>query len=730
MKQLVLRAVLFLCSAALAIDARTIPDEPVSTFAWTNATSAAAYQQFVIATTNEGVVTFWSGIQQSQLTLPSSPMQIRMFGNMMLVLTRSQELFLITINDAGTLVLLNRFDPGGEILDYAFDNQSIFIARGFGGVHRYSYHWQGPFQWTDSSMTPIHCTDLAYQYPLLLVVDDYDGVYIYDITNGNLDNLVDTQLVRFQINDIAISGRYVAATSEDHVMLGGVLNLATRQFVRFDSLTQVESQQVFFHDSNAFAIADDHVRLTRWLGHPTLKFTNRLTLTKPIRPSVGMGKLSNSIQYPGSIFAAAGDGTILYFGAGSSQGIINPVQYTFETGPYSGIKMIDSTVYVGGPNFPLRSYKVSEIGGVELPEYTIPGLLNARDFDVRNDTLLVLSPLDRAVMIYSLADPNDPQLIRSIPVDTTLITEARFVDWPTDTMAVIAMSGINTVLLYTIRDTLPTENPSRIFMLGRIIDYSFVDSMMVILSNKRVMDVYRLHDDLSSSFRGSASTAGQASKFFTIKRPGLIGDTVNGMFLIAGEVFSHVDLSVPSAPRFDMSTNVGVSISDVSVFSDTLYAIGPSGMARLVFENNLPVVREIGGRSGNSLSRSGKFIATSSGESVFLYELIDEVFTDVDDEPENLPSVESILSQNWPNPFNPQTTIPYSLPLTGSVRLTVFNILGQEVTTLVDQTQAAGNYTVQWNGRDQTGMPVASGLYLYRLELPDRAESRKMMLVR
>jgi hypothetical protein len=91
---------------------------------------------------------------------------------------------------------------------------------------------------------------------------------------------------------------------------------------------------------------------------------------------------------------------------------------------------------------------------------------------------------------------------------------------------------------------------------------------------------------------------------------------------------------------------------------------------------------------------------------------------------------ESILSQNWPNPFNPQTTIPYSLPFTGSVRLTVFNILGQEVTTLVNQTQAAGTYTVEWNGRDQSGMSVASGLYLYRLDLPDRAESRKMILVR
>jgi hypothetical protein len=68
------------------------------------------------------------------------------------------------------------------------------------------------------------------------------------------------------------------------------------------------------------------------------------------------------------------------------------------------------------------------------------------------------------------------------------------------------------------------------------------------------------------------------------------------------------------------------------------------------------------------------------------------------------------LKQNYPNPFNPSTTISYDLPSTGTVRLAVYNILGQEVSTLVNQIQNAGSYKVVWNASG-----AASGVYFYRI---------------
>ena len=77
---------------------------------------------------------------------------------------------------------------------------------------------------------------------------------------------------------------------------------------------------------------------------------------------------------------------------------------------------------------------------------------------------------------------------------------------------------------------------------------------------------------------------------------------------------------------------------------------------------------------------------------------------------------EFALLQNYPNPFNPTTVISYALPAQASVRLRIFNLLGQEVTTLVDGPQPGGFYHITWNGNGVRGHAVSSGVYVYRLE--------------
>ena len=74
------------------------------------------------------------------------------------------------------------------------------------------------------------------------------------------------------------------------------------------------------------------------------------------------------------------------------------------------------------------------------------------------------------------------------------------------------------------------------------------------------------------------------------------------------------------------------------------------------------------------------------------------------------------LGQNYPNPFNPNTQIQYSLLNSGTVSLTIYNYLGKEITSLVNQSfQNSGNYTIEWNGRDNNGATVSSGMYFYKL---------------
>jgi len=89
------------------------------------------------------------------------------------------------------------------------------------------------------------------------------------------------------------------------------------------------------------------------------------------------------------------------------------------------------------------------------------------------------------------------------------------------------------------------------------------------------------------------------------------------------------------------------------------------------------------------------------------------------------------LHQNYPNPFNPTTTVQYDLDVASHVNLEVFNVLGQKVSTLVDDYQQEGHHAVQWDGNDDSGAPVATGVYFYRINAGDnKVETKKMMLLK
>jgi hypothetical protein len=99
-------------------------------------------------------------------------------------------------------------------------------------------------------------------------------------------------------------------------------------------------------------------------------------------------------------------------------------------------------------------------------------------------------------------------------------------------------------------------------------------------------------------------------------------------------------------------------------------------------------------------------------------------------DPVVVPALPLALEQNWPNPFNPSTTILYYLPQSGHVRLEIFDVAGRRVACLVDRNEEHGNRTVVWNGSSESGQPAATGIYIYRLTAGRETLSRKMVLIR
>lgn len=117
--------------------------------------------------------------------------------------------------------------------------------------------------------------------------------------------------------------------------------------------------------------------------------------------------------------------------------------------------------------------------------------------------------------------------------------------------------------------------------------------------------------------------------------------------------------------------------------------------------------------------------------------LIDWIMNDKADTPTDLPSEDNLklpqtfsLHPNYPNPFNPATTISFDLPQAAQVRLEIFNILGRRVATLVDGEMPAGAHMVEWNSRNESGERVSSGVYFYRVIAGDDVLSKKMLLLK
>ncbi len=96
---------------------------------------------------------------------------------------------------------------------------------------------------------------------------------------------------------------------------------------------------------------------------------------------------------------------------------------------------------------------------------------------------------------------------------------------------------------------------------------------------------------------------------------------------------------------------------------------------------------------------------------------------------DNLAVTNYQLHQNYPNPFNPETTISFDIIRNSPVTLTVFNILGQSVAVLVDQEMTSGRYNVIWDGTNNRGHSMPSGIYIYRLTAGNFEQTRRMLLM-
>jgi len=184
----------------------------------------------------------------------------------------------------------------------------------------------------------------------------------------------------------------------------------------------------------------------------------------------------------------------------------------------------------------------------------------------------------------------------------------------------------------------------------------------------------------------------------------------SGLIFIAklNNVFADVDPNDMPLENFSVGSDNEIIIP--SLAGDSLYLAAPSGASGI-----------------DTIRVTAIDDSVASAEDVFIVNIL--VPSSVEDEPASIPE-EFTVYANYPNPFNPSTKIRYYLPKRSQVTVTVFDIAGGLISTLVNDYQGPGLEEVSWNAVDQQGNAISSGVYLYRVEAAGRIETRKMIYIK
>ena len=192
-----------------------------------------------------------------------------------------------------------------------------------------------------------------------------------------------------------------------------------------------------------------------------------------------------------------------------------------------------------------------------------------------------------------------------------------------------------------------------------------------------------------------------------------------------GEAFEGILVSIKGvttdATEFP-ATGGTITIWD-SAGAATIYIDKDTDVAGMAIVNQtFDIVGVVGQYDGEAPHWQGYQIIPRSKEDV-------PIATDVDGQIVSLPTVYA-LHQNYPNPFNPSTTIRYDLPKASHVHLVVYNMLGQRVKTLIDKMEIAGQKMIQWDGTNEYGLNVATGVYIMRLKAGEYTKTLKMSFMK
>jgi hypothetical protein len=697
----------------------TISRDPDFAFRWNKFSSAIAVDSFVIATTHDGLAVYsrtGSGISLTQLThvfLDVEPVSQHRFGSVLVVGSNVGELFFFSLSGLPNLEQLGQIDLGVSFNDLSLRGNDLYVCRGFDGLFRYRLSNFRSATVLDSSLIGIHYRQMEITGDTLLALDDFNGIMFYHIT--------DTAFPDFESY--------------------GYLPFPATSFVKQDSVLvlTVDSNRVFVGKlrPSGLAVTDSITLLTTparsfSAGQTVLLLDSSGTFLEqvdPIHRREGLSQLDllpdTSLNcdvtmigtHPYVLFPLR-EGGIGFCALDSLWGgIVRPSLGLLPEGSITTLAMLQGKLFVGADHNPMDEFQISS-GGEPIYERTLySGLDQVSSADVVGDSLFISYPQIRRSVVLQVT-PDSNVYSGAFYLDTMKYNRLRFNPTKIDTLRSAFTIGPSKVGIYTVTDSGYISDAGSFDVIGRIRDVEFVDSVVAITTGKGVW-LFRVYDDFTVEYRSSLDLGAEC---FQMLRYG------PDLAVFAGSTMLRVQVTDPFHPVVDTVIQLPWSVAAACPVGRLIYAVGQDGICVIDTSGSNPVLLDKGGRGGYLIASQNGIVAISDSNTVMVYDLT-RYPTPVRQHPNPLPSGFA-LGQNYPNPFNPNTAISYTLPSRSTVELAIYNLLGQRVTTLVNKEQAAGQYQVTWDGHNEAGRAVATGMYFYLLRAGQFSASKKMILLK
>jgi len=711
----------FLLFLVLVASARAeIDTEPNYTFLWNSFNSVMVMDNFVIATNREGVLVLYyddythTYVAADNIFLNSEPYTQKLYGGVLTVRTYADEIYFLDVNDLPEISILGKVEIDFPFHDYALHGQDLYICSGFEGLLRYSMINYKMMAFADSSMTGIHYTRVEVYDNELYALDDYNGLLRYDVSGVGFGTFMDYIYVPFQATSfIKSDSTFIIASDRQKIMLG---RFGEDPPVVTDTIDLLLTPTRILATDSLIIAMDSSQSMIEIINRDNLSVTNVTLLDFPDKRLMGDIALVDDERH--LLFPSPLSGLVLYK---LSEITYNPMPITgfLRPGPINDIEIYYSNLYTGGGNNPIDKYALDMDSRPHFRTTLYSGLKNINAMQLADDRLYVFYPKLRNTYIYNVGvfpvmyEGNIPVLRDS--VDNILFNERKI-----DTLYSFFAASKSGIDVFSISDSAEVNFHASIEILDHILDISALDSLLIISTDKSSLWIYRIYDNFSVEFRTTIGLPFDAEKIYALN---------NRLLVFTNYQLILFDITDPKKASIDTSMNIPLPIEDCTISNDRLYAIGKFGITVFDLVDGVPKVVDYGGRGGHIISAYDNIIAASNGYSIHMYD-ISGVLTDITPVVEDLLPTSIFLSQNYPNPFNPTTTIDYTVPRRSRVNLSIYNILGQNITTLVDRNETAGQYSVQWDGVDNKSRPVASGIYFYRLRVDDFIESKKMILLK